>query len=378
MQLNSAPARRRVRRRTRRPVGLAFAGSLSGASAADDPGPRRPAPSTRPRPGRRQQVRQARPAGAQRLPRPARGRPVQQLQRPHQQHPRRRRRLPRGRCSRRSARKSRAAGATPITVAAGDLIGASPLLSAAFHDEPTIEAMNQMGLQVASVGNHEFDEGCRELQRMQRGGCLDDGDGENGADSCPGGKGFDGADFQLPRRQRDVEGPGRPRAADRLPRHQGDEGPGREGRLHRHDPRGHRHHRVARPASRRSTSTTRSRPPTRSCRSCASAASSRSSCCCTRASRPPTPRRTTTAPGRPAPAWRSPRTSSPQIDAVVSGHTHQPYNCVVEDPKGNPRLLTSASSLGRMVSKLHFLIDPKSGDIVRPAAFAENHDRRER
>ena len=60
----------------------------------------------------------------------------------------------------------------------------------------------------------------------------------------------------------------------------------------------------------------------------------------------------------------------PAIDAVVSGHTHQPYNCVVEDPNGNPRLLTSASSLGRMVTKLHFLIDPKSGDIVRPAAFA--------
>ena len=49
------------------------------------------------------------------------------------------------------------------TVAAGDLIGASPLLSAAFHDEPTIEAMNKMGLQVTSVGNHEFDEGWREL-----------------------------------------------------------------------------------------------------------------------------------------------------------------------------------------------------------------------
>ena len=63
---------------------------------------------------------------------------------------------------------------------------------------------------------------------------------------------------------------------------------------------------------------------------------------------------------------------SPAIDAVVSGHTHQAYNCVVEDPKGNPRLFTSASSLGRMVSKLHFLIDPKTGDIVRPAAFANN------
>ncbi|HEY6662694.1 MAG TPA: bifunctional metallophosphatase/5'-nucleotidase, partial [Sphingomicrobium sp.] len=58
-----------------------------------------------------------------------------------------------------------------ITVAAGDLIGASPLTSAYFLDEPTIEAMNLMGLNLASVGNHEFDKGSAELLRMQRGGC---------------------------------------------------------------------------------------------------------------------------------------------------------------------------------------------------------------
>lgn len=86
--------------------------------------------------------------------------------------------------------------ASTITVAAGDLIGASPLLSAAFHDEPTIKAMNRVGLQVASVGNHEFDEGYRELLRMQRGGCLADGNGENNQNSCPRGTGFRGADFQ--------------------------------------------------------------------------------------------------------------------------------------------------------------------------------------
>ncbi len=93
-------------------------------------------------------------------------------------------------------KSSRANGAKPLTVAAGDLIGASPLLSAAFHDEPTIKAMNEIGLDVASVGNHEFDEGYKELRRMQRGGCLDDGAGANGQDSCPGNQGFDGADFQ--------------------------------------------------------------------------------------------------------------------------------------------------------------------------------------
>src|SRR5262249_1241237 len=55
-------------------------------------------------------------------------------------------------------------------VAAGDLIGASPFLSAMFHDEPTIESLSLMGLEIASVGNHEFDEGKDELLRMQNGG----------------------------------------------------------------------------------------------------------------------------------------------------------------------------------------------------------------
>ena len=58
-----------------------------------------------------------------------------------------------------------------IFVAAGDLIGASPFLSAMFHDEPTIESLSMMNLAISSVGNHEFDEGKDELLRMQNGGC---------------------------------------------------------------------------------------------------------------------------------------------------------------------------------------------------------------
>ena len=57
-----------------------------------------------------------------------------------------------------------------IFVSAGDLIGASPLISALFHDEPTIEVMNEIGLDINGVGNHEFDEGSAELIRMQEGG----------------------------------------------------------------------------------------------------------------------------------------------------------------------------------------------------------------
>ena len=75
-----------------------------------------------------------------------------------------------------------------IFVAAGDLIGASPLLSAMFHDEPTIESMSMMGLAVSSVGNHEFDEGKDELLRMQNGGC-------HPVDGCQGPHPFAGAKF---------------------------------------------------------------------------------------------------------------------------------------------------------------------------------------
>jgi 5'-nucleotidase len=75
-----------------------------------------------------------------------------------------------------------------IFVAAGDLIGASPFLSAMFHDEPTIESLSMMGLELASVGNHEFDEGKVELLRMQNGGC-------HPTDNCQGPHPFLGARF---------------------------------------------------------------------------------------------------------------------------------------------------------------------------------------
>ena len=77
-----------------------------------------------------------------------------------------------------------------FTVAAGDLVGASPLVSAAFHDEPTVDEMNALGLDVTSVGNHEFDEGVTELLRLQNGGC-------HPVDGCQDGDGFAGADYPM-------------------------------------------------------------------------------------------------------------------------------------------------------------------------------------
>jgi 5'-nucleotidase len=76
-----------------------------------------------------------------------------------------------------------------IFVAAGDLIGATPLLSALFHDEPTVEALSAMGLEASAVGNHEFDKGKTELLRMQGGGCSP-------VDGCKGPQPFKGASYR--------------------------------------------------------------------------------------------------------------------------------------------------------------------------------------
>lgn len=58
-----------------------------------------------------------------------------------------------------------------VLVSVGDNVGASPLASGLFHDEPTIEALNALGLAASATGNHEFDEGLGELLRLQGGGC---------------------------------------------------------------------------------------------------------------------------------------------------------------------------------------------------------------
>lgn len=87
-----------------------------------------------------------------------------------------------------------------LLVGSGDLVGASPLVSGLFHDEPTIEVLNQIGLEVSSVGNHEFDKGRTELLRLQNGGChpraQDGSAGVVGVDTCMQGGAFSGATFQ--------------------------------------------------------------------------------------------------------------------------------------------------------------------------------------
>jgi len=93
----------------------------------------------------------------------------------------------------------RAKNANNIMVGAGDLMAASPFASAINHDESTVDILNQIGVEVSSVGNHEFDRGITELKRIQNGGCYPAGNGQGvvGVDTClmPGGT-FSGAKYK--------------------------------------------------------------------------------------------------------------------------------------------------------------------------------------
>lgn len=87
-----------------------------------------------------------------------------------------------------------------VVVGAGDLIGASPLVSSLFFDEPSVETLNRIGLEFSSVGNHEFDKGSTELLRLQNGGCKQTS-GANDPNSCKGATvgtpvPFEGAKFK--------------------------------------------------------------------------------------------------------------------------------------------------------------------------------------
>ena len=96
--------------------------------------------------------------------------------------------------------KLKAGNPNHVVVGAGDMIGATPLISSLFHDEPSVETLNRIGLEFNAVGNHEFDKGAADLLRLQRGGCKVV-DGKVDVNSCQGAKvgtpvPFEGAKFQ--------------------------------------------------------------------------------------------------------------------------------------------------------------------------------------
>ncbi|HEX7302884.1 bifunctional metallophosphatase/5'-nucleotidase [Lentzea sp.] len=249
-----------------------------------------------------------------------------------------------------------------VIVGQGDLIGASPIVSALFHDEPTIDVLNKVGLDATAAGNHEFDEGYKELLRIQRGGC-------HPVDGCQFNDKYKGANFPIlganvthaktglpalppfwveirdgipigfigmplkdvpilvdPNGIKELQFGDEVKAANKYANlldaigvksivllvHQGDQ-----------------------------VTSTGGGP-----NACNVAANNPGSVIATQV--------------------------SPKIDAVFSGHSHQHYNCVVKDPAGNPRPFIEGLAFGRELSVVDLKIDRRTRDVIRGETKADN------
>ncbi len=275
-----------------------------------------------------------------------------------------------------------------LTVAAGDLIGASPLLSAAFHDEPTIEAMNALHLDVTSVGNHEFDEGYLELQRMADGGCIDDGDGAANQNSCAAHT-FTGANFDYLAANVFYSGTNK----TILPAYSIKTFKGAKigfiGMTLKDTPTIVTQAGVAGLTFKDEVATANALVPVLRAQG-VNAIVVLIHQGGTPALEQWTATNGTTYNVNPNYKWAcdggtfdktitgdSPildiaKNLDPAIDMIVSGHTHQPYVCSVPDPKGQQRLVTSASSFGRLFTETDLTYDRRTQDIVRASVKGTN------
>ncbi|MGV9418508.1 bifunctional metallophosphatase/5'-nucleotidase [Streptomyces sp. NPDC003674] len=254
-----------------------------------------------------------------------------------------------------------------ITAAGGDMVGASPLLSGLFHDEPTIEALNKLKLDVTSVGNHEFDEGARELARLQNGGC-------HPTDGCYTDKKFEGADFPyLTANVLDdktdqpilkpywvwkkngvkigfigvtLEGTPNIVSAD-----------GVKGLKFKDEAETiNKYAKVLQSQGVQSIVALIHEggyPASGSYNYDCDSAGAGS--------------------GISGPIVDIAKNVTPAVDALVTGHTHNAYVCTIPDPSGRPRMVTSAASFGRLYTDTTLTYDRGTGDIVRTAVKSANH-----
>ncbi|GHH87900.1 5'-nucleotidase [Streptomyces sulfonofaciens] len=267
-----------------------------------------------------------------------------------------------------SLRTARKGHPYSVTAAAGDLIGASPLLSGLFHDEPTIEAMNALDLDVTSVGNHEFDEGATELARMQNGGCHPE-------DGCfEQGRTFEGADFPYLAANVTDEKTGKPVLKPYwVWKHKGVK-IGFIGVTLKGTPdvvtaegvKGLAFHDEVETVDKYADELDR-----QGVKSIVAliheggmpASQSYDYDCDSPGA----------GDGISGPIVDIAKGISPKVDALVTGHTHQAYVCTVPDPSGRPRMVTSAASFGRLYTDTTLTYDRRTRDIVRTRVASANH-----
>ncbi|KOT62100.1 MULTISPECIES: bifunctional metallophosphatase/5'-nucleotidase [Streptomyces] len=258
-----------------------------------------------------------------------------------------------------------------VTAAAGDMVGASPLLSGLFHDEPTIEAMNKLGLDVTSVGNHEFDEGRAELTRLQKGGC-------HPKDGCyEKGKRFKGADFPYLAANVTDEKTGRPILKPyTVWKHKGVKigfiGVTLEGTpdvVSANGVKGLKFHDEAETIDKYAREL--DRQGVKSIVALIHEGGMPASTAYNYDCDSPGP-----GSGISGPIAEIAKKVTPKVDALVTGHTHQAYACTVPDPAGMPRTVTSAASFGKLYTDTTLTYDRRTKDIVRTtvkSATARNH-----
>ncbi|MEA3510987.1 MAG: bifunctional metallophosphatase/5'-nucleotidase [Actinomycetota bacterium] len=249
-----------------------------------------------------------------------------------------------------------------LTVAAGDLIGGSPAFSGLFHDEPSVESLNAMGLDISSVGNHEFDEGVTELLRMQDGGC-------HPVDGCyfPGDP-YAGADFQWLAANTVNEAGETPLPPYWVEKFEsvkiGFIGMTLE-----------------------ATSTLVAAEGIVGWEFLDEAETANALVPILKdqgvdaivvllhegGSQTPPPGVVDACQDISGPILAINDALDPAIDVLITGHTHLPYNCSLPDAAGNPRIVTSAYSYGRVVSEFDLVIDKRTNDVRRDLSVATNH-----
>ncbi|MFE0695923.1 bifunctional metallophosphatase/5'-nucleotidase [Streptomyces sp. NPDC059173] len=267
-----------------------------------------------------------------------------------------------------SLRTARKGNPYSVTAAGGDMVGASPLLSGLFHDEPTIEALNKLDLDVTAVGNHEFDEGAKELARLQNGGC-------HPVEGCyEKGKKFRGADFPYLAANVTKEKTGKPLLKPYTVWKKNGVKIGFIGVTLEGTPdivtaegvKGLKFHdevetinKYARELDRKGVKSI-----VALIHEGGAPASTAYNYDCDSPG---------AGDGISGPIVDIAKGITPKVDALVTGHTHQAYVCTIPDPSGKPRMVTSASSFGKLYTDTTLTYDRRTKDIVRTSVKSANH-----
>ncbi|MFE4536309.1 bifunctional metallophosphatase/5'-nucleotidase [Streptomyces scopuliridis] len=267
-----------------------------------------------------------------------------------------------------SLRNARKGNEYSITAAGGDMVGASPLLSGLFHDEPTIEALNKIDLDVTTVGNHEFDEGATELARLQNGGC-------HPTEGCyQKGRKFKGADFPYLAANVTSEKTGKPVLKPYTVWKKNGVKIGFIGVTLEGTPnvvtaegvKGLKFHDEIETVNKYAQELDRQgvKSIVALIHEGGAPASTAYNYDCDSPG---------AGDGISGPIVDIAKGISPKVDALVTGHTHQAYACTIPDPSGNPRLVTSASSFGKLYTDTTLTYDRRTNDIVRTSVKSANH-----